>query len=151
MKMKLDNGTLVISDCDNTQFNIIKSWNKMKWNKSRQWLEGPCTGELLNKLASIVRLPAPIEEQRNHFNEIAAAVDRERMMEDPVPLYKYPVKYPLFKHQTRGANMALITFGLIDPPTPEPEPEKEKPELHNADEDMDYFMNMVGGGGKNGG
>lgn len=116
MKMKLDNGTLIIADCDSTQFNIIKSWNKMKWNKSRQWLEGPCTGELLNKLSSIVRLPEPIEAERKHFNDVAAAVDRERMKEDPVPLYKYPVKYPLFKHQTRGANMALITFGLIDPP-----------------------------------
>ena len=114
--MKLDNGTLIIADCDSTQFNIIKSWNKLKWNKSRQWLEGPCTGELLNKLSSIVRLPAPIEAERKHFNDVAAAVDRERMKEDPVPLYKYPVKYPLFKHQTRGANMALITFGLIDPP-----------------------------------
>lgn len=116
MKMKLDNGTLIIADCDSTQFNIIKSWNKMKWNKSRQWLEGPCTGELLNKLSSIVRLPEPIEAERKHFNDVAAAVDRERMKEDPVPLYKYPVKYPLFKHQTRGANMALIIFGLIDPP-----------------------------------
>lgn len=123
MKMKLDNGTIIIADCDSTQFNIIKSWNKLKWNKSRQWLEGPCTGELLNKLSSIVRLPAPIEAERKHFNDVAAAVDRERMKEDPVPLYKYPVKYPLFKHQTRGANMALITFGLIDPPD---FPEEEK-------------------------
>ena len=125
MKMKLDNGTLIIADCDSTQFNIIKSWNKLKWNKSRQWLDGPCTGELLNKLSSIVRLPAPIEAERKHFNDVAAAVDRERMKEDPVPLYKYPVKYPLFKHQTRGANMALITFGLIDPPDV---PEEEKPD-----------------------
>lgn len=123
--MKLDNGTLIIADCDSTQFNIIKSWNKMKWNKSRQWLEGPCTGELLNKLSSIVRLPEPIEEERKHFNDVAAAVDRERMKEDPVPLYKYPVKYPLFKHQTRGANMALITFGLIDPPDV---PDEERPD-----------------------
>lgn len=44
MKMKLDNGTLIIADCDGMQLNIIKSWNKMKWNRSRQWLEGPCTG-----------------------------------------------------------------------------------------------------------
>ena len=123
--MKLDNGTLIIADCDSTQFNIIKSWNKMKWNKSRQWLEGPCTGELLNKLSSIVRLPEPIEAERKHFNDVAAAVDRERMKEDPVPLYKYPVKYPLFKHQTRGANMALITFGLIDPPDV---PDEERPD-----------------------
>ena len=127
MKMKLDNGTLIIADCDSTQFNIIKSWNKMKWNKSRQWLEGPCTGELLNKLSSIVRLPEPIEAERKHFNDVAASVDRERMKEDPVPIYKYPVKYPLFKHQTRGANMALITFGLIDPPDVSEEEKSDDP------------------------
>ena len=125
--MKLDNGTLIIADCDSTQFNIIKSWNKMKWNKSRQWLEGPCTGELLNKLSSIVRLPEPIEAERKHFNDVAASVDRERMKEDPVPIYKYPVKYPLFKHQTRGANMALITFGLIDPPDVSEEEKSDDP------------------------
>lgn len=116
MKMKLDRGILIIADCDGMQLNIIKSWNKMKWNRSRQWLEGPCTGELLNRLAGLVKLPPTIEEQRQHTNRIAGAVDQERMKEDPEPLYKYPVKFPLFKHQVRGANMALITFGLIEPP-----------------------------------
>lgn len=116
MKMKLDRGILIIADCDGMQLNIIKSWNKMKWNRSRQWLEGPCTGELLNRLAGLVKLPPTIEEQRQHMNRIAGAVNQERMKEDPEPLYKYPVKFPLFKHQVRGANMALITFGLIEPP-----------------------------------
>lgn len=115
MKMKLDEGKLIIADCDSTQFNIIKSWNLMRWNRGRQWLEGPCTRELLNKLAKIVRLPALIETERIHMNELQEAVDFERMQEEPVPLYNYPVKYPLFKHQTRGANMALLTFGLASP------------------------------------
>ena len=53
---------------------------------------------------------------KQRLNEIAQAVDRERMEAEPDPLYKYPVKYPLFKHQTRAANMALITFGLVPPP-----------------------------------
>ena len=53
------------------------------------------------------------------MNELQEAVDEERMAEEPVPLYNYPVKYPLFKHQTRGANMALLTFGLVDPPEKE--------------------------------
>lgn len=121
MKMKMDNGMLIIAGCDSTQFNIIRSWNLMKWNRSSQWLEGPCTAGLLNKLSSIVRLPEQVEKERQHMNEVAEAIDRERMAEEPVPLYKYPVKYPLFKHQTRGANMALIAFGLIEPP-PRPEP-----------------------------
>ena len=80
---------------------------------------GPAEIELLNKLAGIVRLPGPIEAERQRLNEIAQAVDSERMKEDPEPLYKYPVKYPLFKHQTRAANMALITFGMVPPPDKE--------------------------------
>ena len=116
MKMALKEGQILIKDADNMQFTIIKSWNKMKWIKSEQMLQGPADSELLNRLASIIRLPATIEAERQRLNGITEAVDRERMNEDPVPLYKYPVKLPLFKHQTRAANMCLITFGLVDPP-----------------------------------
>lgn len=119
MKMALKGGQIMIKDADNMQFTIIKSWNKMKWSKAKQMLYGPADAELLNKLAGLVRLPELIEKERQRLNEITSAVDRERMKEEPEPLYKYPVKYPLFKHQTRGANMALITFGLIDPPREE--------------------------------
>lgn len=116
MKMALKDGQILIKEADNMQFTIIKSWNKMKWNKAEQMLHGPADGELLNRLAGLVRLPANIEAERQRLNSIQEAVDAERMKEEPVPLYKYPVKYPLFKHQTRGANMALITFGLVEPP-----------------------------------
>lgn len=116
MKMALKDGQILIKEADNNQFLIIKSWNKMKWSKAEQMLYGPADMELLNKLAGLVRLPAPIEERRQHLNKVAEAVDRERMKEEPVPLYKYPVKLPLYKHQIRGANMALMVFGLIEPP-----------------------------------
>ena len=119
MKMALKNGQIFIKDADNMQFTIIKSWNKMKWNKAEQMLEGPADGELLNRLAKLVRLPERVEAERQRLNRIQDAVDKERMVEEPVSLYKYPVKYPLFKHQTRGANMALITFELVEPPQEE--------------------------------
>ena len=119
MKMAMKDGQILIKDADNMQFTIIKSWNKMKWSKAEQMLYAPVDGELLNKLAGLVRLPETIEAERQRLNGIADAVDRERMKAEPVPLYKYPVKYPLFKHQTRGANMALITFGLVAPPKEE--------------------------------
>ena len=116
MKMALKDGQILIKEADNTQFTIIKSWNKMKWSKAEQMLHGPADGELLNKLAGLVRLPANIEAERQRLNSIQDAVDAERMKDEPTPLYKYPVKYPLFRHQTRGANMCLLTFGLVDPP-----------------------------------
>lgn len=115
MKMKMADGMLYIAGSDSSQYAIIKSWNLMRWNKSMQWLEGPCTGELLNRLASIVRLPEQIEAERRKFNDLTKAVDAERLKEEPVPLYSYPVKIPLFKHQIRGCNMAMIVFGLVDP------------------------------------
>jgi hypothetical protein len=88
----------------------------MKWSKAEQMLYGPVESELLNKLAELVRLPGPYEELRQKLNKINRAVDAERMNPEPEALYKFPVKLPLFKHQTRGANMALMVFGLIDPP-----------------------------------
>lgn len=121
MKMALKDGQILIKEADNNQFLIIKSWNKMKWSKAEQMLYGPADIELLNKLAGLVRLPGPIEARRQHLNRVAEAVDQERVKEEPVPLYKYPVKLPLYRHQIRGANMALMVFGLIEPPGEEAE------------------------------
>lgn len=115
MKMALRDTILYIKDADNVQFTIIKSWNKMKWSKASQTLTGTADLELLEKLASIVRLPPAIEARRMELRNIAAAVDRERMKEDPDPFYKYPVKMPLYRHQTRAANMALLVFGWVVP------------------------------------
>ena len=36
----------------------------------------------------------------------------------PEPLIPPPVKVSPFTHQVRGYNMALMTFGLVDPPKP---------------------------------
>ena len=116
MKMALQGNTLKIIEADNVQFTVIKSWNKMKWNKKLKQLEGIADLELLDKLSSIVRLPPAIEAHRAELHRVQDAVDRERIDPDPKPLYKYPVKLPLYRHQTRGANMALLTFGLIEPP-----------------------------------
>lgn len=115
MKMAMQGNTLKIIEADNVQFTVIKSWNKMKWNKKLQQLEGIADIELLDKLASIVRLPQAIEAHRAQLHRVQEAVDRERVNPNPIPMYNYPVKLPLYKHQVRGANMALLTFGLISP------------------------------------
>lgn len=110
-----DDGELWIKNADNTQFTIIKSWNLMRWDKANQMLRGPATAELLNRLASITRLTPPAEAERQRLNGVLAAVDRVRMMDDPSPIVEPPVKMKMFKHQTRGYVMALLTFGLINP------------------------------------
>lgn len=115
MKMALKDTTLLIKEADNVQFTIIKSWNKMKWNKRTQTLAGAADLELLDKLSSIVKLPPVVEARHTELKQLAAAVDAERMAKEPVALYPYPVKLDMYQHQLRGANMALLTFGWIQP------------------------------------
>lgn len=113
MKIALQGTTLLIKDADNVQFTVIKSWNKMKWDKKAQLLRGTADTELLDKLASLVRLPPAVEDRRNRLHQLQDAVDAERVKQNPAPFYKYPVKLPLYAHQMRGANMALLTFGWV--------------------------------------
>lgn len=115
MKMALKGNTLILVGVDNVQFAIIKSWNKMKWDKKSQSLYGTADIELLDKLTSIVRLPPTVEQRRREFHAVQDAVDRERVDSDPVPFTKCPVKIPLYSHQIRAFNMAILTFGWIAP------------------------------------
>lgn len=115
MKMALQGNTLKIIEADNVQFTIIKSWNKLKWDKKTQQLTGIADMELLDKLASIVKLPPLVAERRSQLHAVQDAVDRERVSENPTPLVDYPVKMDLYQHQVRGANMALLTFRWAQP------------------------------------
>ena len=117
MKMALKEGQIFIKEADNVQFQIIKSWGKMKWSRVTQTLSGVADIELLNKLAGLVNLPTSIEIERQRLNRIMVAVDKERVNENPVPMIDPPIKVSPFKHQIRGYNMALMVLGLIEPPT----------------------------------
>ena len=116
MKMALKDGQILIKEADNIQFQIIKSWGKMKWSRTTQTLSGGADIELLNKLAGLVNLPVSIEAERKRLNRIMAAVDKERVNENPVPMIDPPIKVSPFNHQIRGYNMAIMVLGLIEPP-----------------------------------
>lgn len=117
MKMTLKDGQILIKEADNVQFQIIKSWGKMKWSRTTQTLSGVADIELLNKLAGLVNLPVSIEAERKRLNRIMAAVDKERVNENPVPMIEPPIKVSPFKHQIRGYNMALMVLGFVEPPS----------------------------------
>lgn len=117
MKMALKDGQILIKEADNVQFQIIKSWGKMKWSRASQTLSGVADIELLNKLAGLVNLPVSIEAERKRLNRIMEAVDKERVNENPVPIIKPPIKVSPFKHQIRGYNMALMVLGFVEPPS----------------------------------
>ncbi len=115
MLMKMVDGVLYIKEADQVQLSVIRSWGTFRWIKSAQMMKGPANRDSLNRLAKMVRLPPYIEEERKRVNAVQDAVDHERICENPVPLVKYPVKKKLYRHQVRAANMALLTFGIIEP------------------------------------
>lgn len=115
MKMALKGNTLILVEVDNVQFTIIKSWNKLRWDKKSQSLYGTADIELLDKLTSIVRLPSTVEQRWRELHALQDAVDRERVNPNPVPFAKCPVRIPLYSHQIRAFDMALLTFGWITP------------------------------------
>ena len=115
MKMRLAGGVLTLIEVDALQFNVIKSWGKMKYSKKDKSLSAVADIELLDKLNDMVQLPAYIEAYRQGIHKVQDAVDRERTTKEPKPLMQYPVKLPLYQHQVRGANMALLTFGWVPP------------------------------------
>ena len=115
MKLAIRDGALLIAEADTTQTATIKSWGKTRWDKKNHYLTGPADLELLDRMATLVRLPPGVEAYRNRLKEIQAAVDRERMDEHPAPLLPFPVTLPLYAHQIRAANMALLTFGWVEP------------------------------------
>lgn len=117
MKIALDKNTLLIADADPVQFSIVRSWNLMKWDKQNKWLRGMASLELLEKLGTLIRLDRhpQIAKLYNELKAARTAVDKERVAEKPTPLYEPPVKAKLYSHQTRGYNMALLTFGWAEP------------------------------------
>ena len=116
MKMAIKDGQVLLVEVGSDKYMQIKSRGLMKWSKQQQALYGPATAELLNYLATLFRLPGPAEEMRQRLNRLEDSVDAQRVEPEPEPLYKFPVKLPLYRHQIRGANLALMVFGLVEPP-----------------------------------
>lgn len=118
MRMKMEGGWIYIIEASSAQEASIKAWGLMKWKrKDRMWY-GAVSRELLNRLSALLpALPPSIEAVRIKLNETQAAVDMERTLpaDKLKPLVKFPVTKSLYAHQTRAANMALLTFGIVDP------------------------------------
>ena len=115
MRIKMGDGKITLIECSDTQTSVIRSWGKMEYNRKAGSFTAPIGDEILQKIHDKGWLPKPYEEERQRRIRVHAAVDRERVKEDPKPAVKFPVKANLYKHQIRAANMALITFGLIPP------------------------------------
>ena len=118
MRMKMEDGWLYIIEASPAQGSSIKAWGLMKWKRKDKMWYGRVSGELLNRLSALLpALPTSIDAERRRLNRIQDAVNTERTlpMDGLKPLVKFPVTKSLYAHQTRAANMALLTFGIVDP------------------------------------
>lgn len=118
MKMALIRGVVTIAELSNLDFQRLKNISGLRWNRTTRCMVGPVSLNLLDGLARYYKLPADMETKRQRLGKTRREIDAERLVEDPAPLLPYPVKANLYKHQIRGANMALRAFGALDAKTP---------------------------------
>lgn len=118
MKIALIRGVITIAELSNLDFQRLKNISGLRWNRTTRCMVGPVSLNLLDGLARFYKLPADMETKRQRLGKTRREIDAERLAEDPAPLLPYPVKANLYKHQIRGANMALRAFGALDAKTP---------------------------------
>lgn len=118
MKIALIRGVVTIAELSNLDFQRLKNIGGLRWNRTTRCMVGSVSLNLLDGLARYYKLPADMEAKRQRLGKTRREIDAERLAEDPVPLLPYPVKANLYKHQIRGANMALRAFGALDAKTP---------------------------------
>lgn len=118
MKIALIRGVVTIAELSNLDFQRLKNISGLRWNRTTRCMVGPVSLNLLDGLARYYKLPADMETKRQRLGKTRREIDSERLVEDPAPLLPYPVKANLYKHQIRGANMALRAFGALDAKTP---------------------------------
>lgn len=118
MKIALIRGVVTIAELSNLDFQRLKNISGLRWNRITRCMVGPVSLNLLDGLARYYKLPADMETKRQRLGKTRREIDAERLTEDPAPLLPYPVKANLYKHQIRGANMALRAFGALDAKTP---------------------------------
>lgn len=118
MKIALIRGVVTIAELSNLDFQRLKNISGLRWNRTTRCVVGPVSLNLLDGLARYYKLPADMETKRQRLGKTRREIDAERLAEDPAPLLPYPVKANLYKHQIRGANMALRAFGALDAKTP---------------------------------
>lgn len=118
MKIALIRGVVTIAELSNLDFQRLKNISGLRWNRTTRCMVGPVSLNLLDGLARYYKLPADMETKRQRLGKTRREIDAERLAEDPAPLLPYPVKANLYKHQIRGANMALRAFGALVAKTP---------------------------------
>ncbi len=118
MKLALQDGILRIREMTDFQYRALRDSGKFKWDKQLKELRGEAGLDVLEILANMVpKLPEPVENYRQQLKKKQEAVDKLRLTEKPELLVKPQLKEGIkpFAHQTRGFDMAMVVFGLVEP------------------------------------
>lgn len=110
MKIALRDGKVILAEIDPLRFEQIKRIGTLRWNRRTRTYTGSANRDTLDALAAIFPLPSNVEGVRKRLAYISGQIEEQRNAENPAPLYPYPVKGQLYKHQIRGANMAMMTM-----------------------------------------
>lgn len=120
MKIALQHGQIILAEIEPLRYEQLKRMGIFRWNKTTRTMTGPVSLDALNALHNRFTLPDFVEAERERLAGVARQVEQQREATEPKPLAAYPVRAKMFKHQIRGANMALLVFGAVPP-------EKERP------------------------
>lgn len=113
MKFHIDGDTVLLSQVGE-YYDSIADTGQFKWNRRNKTMEAAMTVESLSALNEAVgRLPPLLKEHLDILmrRDELLQKQRESLSGDPKPLFAYPVKAKLMRHQIAGANMAMIVFG----------------------------------------
>ncbi|MDO4564817.1 MAG: hypothetical protein Q4C04_04315 [Clostridia bacterium] len=114
MKISESKGKIVITCLSNDEYQIVSAWGLTIWDRARKAIIGPVSEDLLARLNRICTLPLDIAAMLSELRRRRQLIDSLRAEPEPKPLTDFPVKATLYEHQIRGANLALVSLGLID-------------------------------------
>ena len=111
MKIAINGDQIVVADAG-PHYQTLKSMG-LVWNPRKKIMTAGVNMEIVERLCKAFPMPQEMLQLRDQLRTQQAAIDAERMAEKPVPLVDYPVRAKMFAHQIRGANMALLAFGIV--------------------------------------
>lgn len=112
MRLTIRGSLLIAAQLSKDEYEIIRSWNMMRWDRSLSAMVGRIGLDLLNKLR-MFGLPDELEARRREIEQLEHRTAAAKNEKHPKPLIDYPVKPAMFEHQIRGANCAVLTFGYV--------------------------------------
>ena len=117
MIQKVQDGFLLIKPRTKEEVALIKQWRMFKENKKEGFWYAELSKTMLEKVKANGGLIPSALAELDKMEKVQKAVDYVRNLPiDKIPnVVNFPVRATPYAHQKRGAIMALLTFGVIQP------------------------------------